>query len=423
MKKIAFVQNGELYKRLNLFYNNHFDINYLETIHDIKYSDKSFDLVVYNIEDYSGIETLKSEYRDYLGLSYTPVIFIVDTFRNGSFGLRNALDDYIFKPFEPELLLNRILIKLEFKELSDKLRDIISQQAAIQDLSEVLTSGFSYKKRLRLVVEKLSATFGVENLSIIFIDESDPLKGKVVMDLESDLDLFQEIELDLNKYPEIRESIKTKKPFYVENIYQYEKLKNFIPNLVERNIYSILIIPIIYIDEILGVISIKFPLSNSEIYQRLINYSLIIANTTAIAIKNATTLEQLRKQTEITTSYKVKQEEFINSMKHYYFLIDKASIPVILIDKTGFIHLINRYCERYFNYDKFKFLRLNFWELIKTELDRDLMLSKMKSITKDDFHQSCQITLSFPEGIERSVLLHITAIQKNVYMIHIDISN
>ncbi len=426
MKKIAFVNNYELFKRLQSYIElNSPDskvvyFDKIKTITDIE----SIDLIIHNIDDYSYIEKLKSEDRDKYGLTHIPIIYIIDIFRGGSFALKNTLDDYLFKPFEPELLLNRIYVRLEFKTLYDKVRKMISQQVDILDLSEILSSSteYSYKKRLSIVVEKLSEMFKVENLSIILLDENEE-KAFVVADKITNSDNFKEIEIEIKKYPEIEEAIITKKPFYVEDVSDYEKLDKYLHLIKGKNIFSILILPIIYNDKVLGVISIKFPDSNSNLYKELINYSLIIANTTAIALKNAKMVDELKGQTEIATSYKVKQQEFINSIKHYSFFVNKASIPMFIIDKHGTIHLVNTHAEKFLNYNRFDILKVNFFDILNEESQKNEFLQTLKSLDDKNYYTSIDIDIKTPSEIKKNVMFDINMFQKNIFILNINNRN
>lgn len=415
MKKIAFISNRSLFERISAFYQGIFQIVFFESFETFSFI-RSFELVIHPIKDYSEIEHFKPEYRGQLGLTHIPIIYLIDYFRQGGFVLNNTLDDYLFKPLTPDLLLNRIRVRLDLKELYDRLRQTISQQMAILDLSAVLASEFSYSERLNTVVEKLSEMFHVENLSIILLDEDDSTRARVVADYQTtEWKQLNEIELDLNKYPEIQEAIAKQKPFYVGDINQYQKLEQYVELIESINVQAILILPMIYYEEVLGVISIKFPKKYPRAYHKLINYSMIIANTTAIALKNAKMLQRMRTETEISASYRAKQELFFQTIDDYSRFLDRMDIAMVLVDLTGAIHRNNDQAKK----------RLSlidergacFFDYCTIPAQGELLKKHLKQLNTEDGNESISLKLNMGQRVEL-VELNIAVVQKNIFMIY-----
>ncbi len=387
---------------------------YLDNLEDIKKI--NCDLLIYSVKNKKELNKFTLEYRAYLNLTNIPIIYIFDRKVYELFHFKNDLDDYMIKPFYIKDIIVRVEIRLNVKNLQDRLRNLINEQITILDLSSVFTSHYNYKTRLKTVVVKLSKIFRADDISMILINDS---VSEVVTDLNSDPKKFINIPLNLNKYPEIQDAISIRKPLYIKNIQEYKKLSPYIEHIKNKGIKSILILPIIYHNEVLGVISIKFTSTRSDTYDHLLKYSMIVTNTTAIALKNAQILEKISKEMEIKTSYKIKQQEMAKSLKHYSHFVDKASIPMLLVDIDGNIHFLNKHVENILEYDKFKILTMDFFSIF-SESDKKTLKNKLNSLTELNSYMEFDSLIKLPFTSEKNLKFNISRFQKNIFLVQID---
>jgi len=414
LSKIVFIGSKDLFNKTFKTLPNDMNSLYIDNLDHIKKI--NCDLLIYSVKSDKELNKFTLEYRSYLNLTNIPIIYIFDRKVYELFYFKNNLDDYMIKPFYIKDIVTRVKVRLNVKDLQDRLRNLINEQITILDLSSVFTSHYNYKTRLKTVVMKLSKIFRADDISMILINNS---ILEVVTDLNSDPKKFMNIPLDLNKYPEIQEAISIRKPLYIKNIQEYERLSPYIEHIKNKGIRSILILPIIYHNEVLGVISIKFTTVRSDTYDHLLKYSMIITNTTAIAIKNAQILEKISKEMEIKTSFKVKQQEMAKSLKHYSHFVDKASIPMLLVDIRGNIHFINKQVENILEYDKFKILTMNFFSIF-SDKDKNIIKEKLTSLTELNSYMEFDSFIKLPFIDEKNLKFNISRFQKNTFLVQID---
>jgi len=414
LSKIVFFGSKDLFNKTFKILPPNMSSIYIDNLEDIKKIKN--DLLIYSIKSNIELNKFTLEYRSYLNLTNIPIIYIFDRNIYESFHFKNDLDDYMIKPFYITDIVTRVKIRLSVKNLQDRLRNLINEQITILDLSSVFTSHYNYRTRLKTVVVKLSKIFLADDISMILINNS---IAEVVTDLNSDPKKFVNIPLNLNKYPEVQEAMSIRKPLYIKNIQEYEKLSPYIKHIKNKGIRSILILPIIYHNEVLGVISIKFTKVRSDTYDHLLKYSMIVTNTTAIALKNAQILEKVSKEMEIKTSYKIKQQEMAKSLKHYSHFVDKASIPMLLIDIEGSIHFLNKHVENILEYDKFKILSMNFFSIF-SENDKLALKKKLISLTETNSYMEFESTVKLPFSNEKNLKFNMSRFQKNIFLVQID---
>ncbi len=376
MNRICYIGSRELFITTKKILNKNIVIKKILSLEELK--NEKLDLLIFSIKKYKELSNLSLEYREYLGLTNIPILYVLDNNSNKKIKLLSSLDDYIIKPFFPKNLKIRINARLEVKYLSDKLRYAITEQMSLLDLSEIFSSNFSYKKSLSILSKKLSKIFKTDLLSILIIEDD---IFKVVADARIDYESFKEINLDPEKYPEVQEALDTKKIIYIDNVKKYKKLEHFEKYISKKGIKSILILPIIYQDEVLGAISVKFLKSKYKFYKNIINYSMIITNTTALALKNAKSLESVQLENENLIKYK----ELAKFSHLYTEALKKAGIPTLIIENNGTIVYFNNHIEKIVSNIYHKLHNMNFFNLIPLE-KRERLKEKIKNLKANEHY-------------------------------------
>jgi two-component system NtrC family sensor kinase len=122
---------------------------------------------------------------------------------------------------------------------------------------------------------------------------------------------------------------------------------------------------------------------------------------------------------EIKTSYKVKQQELAKSLKDYSHFVNKASIPMILIDIEGFIHFLNNHVENLFEYDKFKILAMDFFSIFSKD-DKNTLKKKLIQLSDTNSYMEFEAKINLPFTSEKTLTFNISRFQKNVFLVQID---
>ncbi len=205
-------------------------------------------------------------------------------------GLESGADDYVVKPFDKSEFLARIKTSLRaghlLRELEREKRDLM----AILDISNAITSTLDSKEVLYSIVKKISEVIDVSRCSIVRIDASEH-KGFVVATNE-DPDIFN-IEIDLNKYPEILKVLETKNIVVVNDIEKDPLMESVRKNLEEVCFHSLLVLPVIMKQNVIGTILLRTARRDRSFSEREIQFCQIVANAAANALINASLFESM----------------------------------------------------------------------------------------------------------------------------------
>lgn len=205
-------------------------------------------------------------------------------------GLESGADDYVVKPFDKSEFLARIKTSLRaghlLRELEREKRDLM----AILDISNAITSTLDSKEVLYSIVKKISEVIDVSRCSIVRIDASEN-KGFVVATNE-DPDIFN-LEIDLNKYPEILKVLETKNIVVVNDIKKDPLVESVRNNLEKVCFHSLLVLPVIMKQNVIGTILLRTARRDRSFSEREIQFCQIVANAAANALINASLFESM----------------------------------------------------------------------------------------------------------------------------------
>ncbi|MCD6581400.1 MAG: diguanylate cyclase [Desulfuromusa sp.] len=204
-------------------------------------------------------------------------------------GLKAGADDYITKPvYIPEMIARvdaHLRSKGFYSDLERKdLQFLLSLTESISAIRNPMTI-------LRLIVEKISEVIDVARCSIISIND----QGDIIVKASSDLICNEEIKLDLNDYPEIRQSLESKRAVVINDVKNdplmisvREKTKDFVLN-------SIVVIPVIKKESVIGTFFLRTATSSVDgITERVYKLCQLIANISANALENAILFETMQ---------------------------------------------------------------------------------------------------------------------------------
>jgi PAS domain S-box-containing protein len=244
-------------------------------------------------------------------------------------------DDFLNKPFRSAELVARIRGQLRlhgyFVELAQKERDA----AVLIELTHALASSVDIREILRTVVRKVAETVQVDRCSIILIDEQGE-RGYVVA--ASDDAGVRSIPIDLEKYPEVQTVLQTREPLTIEDARTHPLLDAV---RASARFHSLTLLPIAHEDRALGVLFLRAVEGRGALTDREVSFCRIAANATAVALRNARALQQLREATRALDSRAEAAETRVRSLEQYQLLFRSAADGMLLFDKSGTVRFIN----------------------------------------------------------------------------------
>ncbi len=125
---------------------------------------------------------------------------------------------------------------------------------ALLRIGTALTSTKTRHGILYLLVQEIAKVVDVKRCSIILVNVSRPVATVVASHEDPSLG---EISIDLKRYPEIEESMRTGKIVLVHDVKTDPRMAPVLANLKHLNIHSILVIPMVYQEQILGTLFLR----------------------------------------------------------------------------------------------------------------------------------------------------------------------
>ncbi|HUO76240.1 MAG TPA: sensor domain-containing diguanylate cyclase [Thermodesulfovibrionales bacterium] len=208
--------------------------------------------------------------------------------------IRKALDygaeSYLITPLHEEDLEQKIRDVIKENQERQRMRKETHMLQTIIDISGHISSTLDPKEILYLIVSNISEIIPVTRCSIISVDGGQRY-AHVISTFEDPH--LTNIKLDLNKYPEIREALSSKKPVAIKNAAKDPIMKRVSEILFPLGIRSILVIPIIFHEEIIGTLFLRTSRARHAFTRHEINLCQAIANASANPLYNAYLFEKM----------------------------------------------------------------------------------------------------------------------------------
>lgn len=231
-------------------------------------------------------------------------------------------DDFLRKPCRPFELVARIRDRLRQREYVHELARRERSGAIVLELSQALSSSLDAHAILRIVVERVAEITESSRVSLVLAKEGDE-KGFVVA--SSDAPEISDLTLDLAKYPELRQALRQTEPLVLDD-------EN--PLLTAQTPYgAAALVPVVFEDGHLGVLFLRRR-EKRAFEPSVLSLACTIANTTAIALRNARVLSSLQKSRD-------ESEKRLVAARRYTAFFESAADGIAVVDPSGKVLFAN----------------------------------------------------------------------------------
>ena len=162
------------------------------------------------------------------------------------------------------------------------------------ELASLASSTLNPKEVLYLIVKKISEIIRVTRCSMISINAMNNRYADVISSFEDPK--ITNLRLDLKKYPEIRRALSLKKMVVVKDAQKDPLMKEVKDIIAPLGIRSIVVIPVIFRDEVIGTLLLRTSRKSYTFTKREIKLLIALANASANALYNAFLYERLDKE-------------------------------------------------------------------------------------------------------------------------------
>lgn len=339
--------------------------------------------------------------RSLPALKHTPVIMM--TCRSDMEGMVNPFqlgaDDYISKPFDDFELIARVRGNLAKKRSALSLARKAQNFQTLLDISNSVTSTLDTVEILRQIVGKIAQLLDdVYRCSIALVQEDE--RWGYVMASSDDPELGG-LRIFLDKYPEIRQVLQTGEPILIDDVTKDPLLADVLPVLDGQKFNTILVLPVVYRQRVIGAMVVRAIRSNAGISPKEIEFCKLIANISANAIKNAHHFELLREESERLQLAKNSLEQDLCTKTVYEQLFDNASDALIAFDGRGRAVFANRRALEISGYSATELKTVSLASLLDLRSIRLILQRRRDVMAGTPVPSSCDLAIRTRSGERR----------------------
>jgi two-component system, cell cycle response regulator len=339
-----------------------------------------------------------------------PIIAIIskDETKGIHSAIKSDVECYLVSPFYTEELDHKLKILIDKSSLIESLYRDRKDLEALLELTSLASSTLNPKEVLYLIVKKISEILKVTRCSMISINAEDERYAQVLSTFEDPT--ITNIRLDLEKYPEIRNALSSRKPVIIQDAQKDPRMKNVKEIIAPLGIRSILVIPIFFREEIIGTMLLRTSRANHAFTKREIELCIALANASSHALYNAflfqklyrekAKLEKLAITDYLTGIYNIRY--FYSRLEEEFSRAERYQLPLscIMLDIDHFKRINDSYGHRIGD-----FILREFAQLVKRYTRKSDLLAR---------YGGEEFILLLPQTSLKGALIEARRLQKEV---------
>jgi PAS domain S-box-containing protein len=249
----------------------------------------------------------------------------------------SGADDYVHKPLRAAELAARVRGQIRVRDYVDRLGRRERDLRTVVELIQTLASRLDIRDILFTLVARLAAIAKVDRCSIVLMGERANI-GYVVA--TSDNEQLRDLPIDLEKYPEIQEALSSGTTLVIRDAGSHRLLEAVRQRDGVVGFASIALLPLVHEGRSMGVLFLRSrrPVAFADDEMTLLQ---TVSNATAISLRNARILSELRKETQENVEARAEAEHRMQLFQRYRDFFESAADGIVVIDQTGRILFAN----------------------------------------------------------------------------------
>ncbi|MCA9605095.1 MAG: PAS domain S-box protein [Myxococcales bacterium] len=243
-------------------------------------------------------------------------------------------DDYVTVEASDAELLGRIRGLLRNRDYLDRITQKQRDAQAMLELTQALASSLDFSEILHTVVRRIAEVVNVDRASIVLApDAAEEASVGFVVATSDDREIAN-LKIGLEKYPEIVEVLRTREPLTIEDTATHPVLDGVRESVPDHAVGALTLLPIVWQEEAMGVLFLRSAMKG-RLSGREMDFCRIVANATAIALRNARVMQSLRDQTQKVNYARFEAERRLRALKRYANLFTSAADGLAALDADG----------------------------------------------------------------------------------------
>ncbi len=187
------------------------------------------------------------------------------------------------------------------------------------------------------VTRRLAEELQIDRVALVVVDGE---RGEGTIIAASDDAGLTDHKIDLARYPEVREVLRTGKPVIVEDAPSHPLLEDVKATVAARGIRNLAALPLAVRGQVQGILLLRRS-AVGPFNPREVEFLTTVAHATAVAFRNVRQLERIRSQREKEKSARIAAEERVAEMKRYAAYFDHLSDGVAIVDARACVLSLN----------------------------------------------------------------------------------
>jgi PAS domain S-box-containing protein len=300
----------------------------------------------------------------------------------------SGADDYVHKPFRPAELVARVRGQIRLRESVEQLNRRERDQTTVLELTQALASTFDLRETLHMVAARVADLANVDRCSIVLADEGSS-RGYVLA--SSDDTGLRDLPIDLAAYPEIRHVLASGEPLVVESTMDHPVLERVREQVAHAGFVSMALLPVRQEHGAMGVIFLRSK-SPTRLGDHEVSLITTLANATAIALRNARTLQSLRDESAQSSYARAEAERRVRLFQRYADFFESAADGMVVIDRAGRLLFANPRAREITGFSETELTGLCFEDLI-VESERERARRLIRGFSEAVYPRSADVTL------------------------------
>jgi PAS domain S-box-containing protein len=272
----------------------------------------------------------------------------------------------------------------------------VATSELLLELTRTLVSSLDFHEILHILVSRIATVVDVDRVSIVLVPDEDDV-GYVVA--ASDDQKLSKLRLDLGKYPEIRHALKTRAPLTIQDAIGHPLLYDVRRSISDAGLSALTLIPIVWEDHSHGVLFLRARTPRGALSPHNLRFCEVLANTTAIALRNARILQSLRDTTQRDTYARMEAERRLDALKRYADLFSSAPDGLAAFDGHGRVLFANPSAHRILAYAPGEQFDQPLWKLCPPE-SRRAMLALRTKLARGEYPHGFDLSVLRKDGVQ-----------------------